>query len=65
MIVKELIERLQKCDPEATVYTEQWQEMDVNVVGIVESEKIVYIADDLDALRVDMEEEKRILKEVK
>lgn len=64
MIVKELMSLLAKCDPNARVYTQQWKENYVNSVAEVPNEGLVYLADDLSALKSDFDEEKRLLKEV-
>ena len=54
MIVKELIEKLQKCDPNATVCVEAYRDplaTDVKEYdGIIEGNKLVYIADTFDYL---------------
>lgn len=61
MKVKDLIKMLQKCDPEADVALECWQ---CNTPRIVEQwedkekefEPLVYIADDMDVIGDELEE---------
>lgn len=52
MIVKELIEKLSKCDPNATVYLETWGDPNAKVVreycDIDSNEPFIYISDDMD-----------------
>lgn len=70
MKVKELIEKLKKCNPEATVFTNQWQEMDVNDVIVAKAkddgetanatqglDEVIYIGDDFDELHYELEED--------
>ena len=59
MIVKDLINKLQKCNPEARVYTEQYSENCINKVCIAQKcghdgADIVYLADDLCAIECDL-----------
>jgi len=62
MKVKNLIEMLQKCDPEAVVVLETWQD---NTARVVEQwqdkeedfESLVYIADDMEAVGYELEED--------
>ena len=70
MTVKELVEKLEKCNPDARVYTEQYNDSRVNTVGTVEAydydkADVVYLADDLCAVKLDLEYEGLKLTEVK
>lgn len=51
MIVKELIEKLEKCDPNAEIYLETWSEPNAKVVqeycDTDSGTSFIYIADDL------------------
>lgn len=51
MVVKELIEKLNKCDPNAEVYLETWSEPNAKVVqeycDTYSNTPFIYIADDL------------------
>ena len=77
MKVKELIEKLKKCNPEATVFTNQWQEMDVNGVVVAKAkndevianttqglDEVVYIGDDFDELHYELEEDGFIVQKI-
>lgn len=61
MKVKELIEKLQKLNPNTEVYTEQWSENNTNkvLVTLDESGKEVcaYIGDDFEELEYELKEE--------
>lgn len=59
MNVKELIDKLSKCNPDATVCVEAWMSPEVKVVKEFETEigKCVYIGDDLDNLEYEMNED--------
>lgn len=52
MTVKELIEKLQKCNPNSTVYLETWDTPKAKVVreycDIHSNSSFIYIADDID-----------------
>lgn len=68
MLVKDLIEKLQKCNPNARVYTEQYNDSSVSVVGEVNNYNgmdVVYLADGLWAVEEELKEEGLIIKEVK
>lgn len=70
MTVEELISKLQKCNPNARVYTEQYNDSRVNKIGTVEAydydkSDVVYLADDLCAVELDLEYEGLKLKEIK
>ena len=68
MIVKELINKLQKCNPEARVYTEQYNDSSVGVVGEVDNYNgmdVVYLGDTLWAVEEELKEEGLTIKEVK
>ena len=56
MTVKELIEKLQKCNPDATVCVEAWSDPVVKEVEeyVVENESYVYIGDDLENIRYEL-----------
>ena len=68
MLVKELINKLQKCKPTAQVYTEQYNNTIVGVVGEVDNYNgmdVVYLGDTLYAVEEELKEEGLTLKEVK
>lgn len=68
MLVKDLIKKLQKCNPNARVYTEQYNDSSVGVVGEVDNYNgmdVVYLADDLWAIEEELKEEGLTIKEVK
>lgn len=68
MLVKDLIEKLQKCNPNARVYTEQYNDSSVSAVGEVNNYNgmdVVYLADGLWAVEEELKEEGLIIKEVK
>ena len=68
MLVKDLIKKLQKCNPNARVYTEQYNDSSVGVVGEVANYNgmdVVYLADGLWAVEEELKEEGLIIKEVK
>ena len=52
MKIKELIEKLQKCDPEAQAYTEQYRSNEVAEIAMATNNlgSCVYIGDDLEEL---------------
>lgn len=67
MLVKDLIKKLQKCNPNARVYTEQYNDSSVGVVGEVNNYNgmdVVYLADGLWAVEEELKEEGLIIKEV-
>ena len=59
MNVKELIDKLSKCNSDATVCVEAWMSPEAKVVKEFETEigKCVYIGDDLDNLEYEMNED--------
>ena len=68
MIVKDLISKLQKCKPTARVYTEQYNDSSVIVVGEVDNYNgmdVVYLGDSLWAVEEELKEEGLTIKEVK
>ena len=68
MLVKDLIKKLQKCNPNARVYTEQYNDSSVGVVGEVDNYNgmdVVYLADGLWAVEEELKEEGLTIKEVK
>lgn len=68
MTVKELITKLQKCNPEAKVYTEQYNNNKVSEVGEIDDYngmKVVYLADTLCAVEEELNEQGIIIKEVR
>lgn len=68
MLVKDLIKKLQKCNPNARVYTEQYNDSSVGVVGEVDNYNgmdVVYLADDLCAAEEELKEEGLTIREVK
>lgn len=68
MLVKDLIKKLQKCNPNARVYTEQYNNSSVGVVGEVDNYNgmdVVYLADGLWAVKEELKEKGLIIKEVK
>lgn len=68
MTVEKLISKLQKCKPTARVYTEQYNDSSVGVVGEVNNYNgmdIVYLGDTLWAVEEELKEEGLTLKEVK
>lgn len=68
MLVKDLIKKLQKCNPNARVYTEQYNDSSVGVVGEVNNYNgmdVVYLADGLWAVEEELKEEGLTIKEVK
>ena len=70
MLVKDLIKKLQKCNPNARVYTEQYNDSIVDVVGEVDNydydgRDVIYLADTLCAVEEELKEEGLIIKEVK
>lgn len=68
MLVKDLIKKLQKCNPNARVYTEQYNDSSVDVVGEVDNYNgmdVVYLADGLWAVEEELKEEGLTIKEVK
>lgn len=67
MLVKDLIKKLQKCNPNARVYTEQYNDNSVRVVGEVDDYNgmdVVYLADGLWTVEEELKEEGLIIKEV-
>lgn len=68
MKAKELIEKLQKLNPETEVYTNQWMEMDINEMLIAKDkdtgECFAYVGDDLDALQYELENDNYTTKRV-
>ena len=56
MTVKELIEELQKCSPDAKVCAEVWMEPAVDKVKeyVIDNKPYVYIGDDLDELEYNL-----------
>ena len=56
MTVKELIEKLQKCSPDAIVCVEAWEDAEVNEVKeyIIDDTPYVYIGDDLENLSYEL-----------
>ena len=66
MTVKELIEKLQKCNPDATVCVEAWSDPEVKEVKEYTDGDCtyVYIGDDLENVTYEMTEEDDF-KEVK
>ena len=68
MLVKDLIKKLQKCNLNARVYTEQYNDSSVAVVGEVDNYNdmdVVYLGDTLCAVEEELKEEGLTLKEVK
>ena len=68
MLVKELITKLKKCKPTAHVYTEQYNNSSVSVVGEVDNYDgmdVVYLGDTLYAVEEELKEEGLTLQEVK
>ena len=70
LTVKQLIDKLQKCDPDALVYAETWYEPRVQAIGTVsnyngDNKDVVYITDDLFVAKKDLKNGNFILKEVK
>ena len=68
MTVKELITKLQKCNPEAKVYTEQHNENNISEIGEIDNYngmKVVYLADTLYAVEEELNKEGVVIKEVK
>ena len=59
MNVRELINKLSKCNPDATVCIEAWMSPEAKVVKEFETEigKCVYIGDDLDNLEYEMSQD--------
>lgn len=59
MTVRELIDKLSKCDPESIVCVEAWASPEANVVKEFETEigKCTYIGDDLENLEYEMNED--------
>ena len=59
MTVRELIDKLSKCDPESTVCVEAWMSPEAKVVKEFETEigTCTYIGDDLDNLEYEMDED--------
>ena len=56
MTVKQLMENLAKCNPNATVCIEAWQEPEAKMIGeyIIDGEAYVYIGDDLENLEYEL-----------
>lgn len=56
MTVKELMEKLQKCSPNAIVCVEAWMDPVANKVKeyIIDGKPYVYIGDDLDELEYEL-----------
>lgn len=56
MTVKQLMENLAKCNPNATVCVEAWQEPEVKMIGeyIIDGKPYVYIGDDLEELEYEL-----------
>ena len=70
MTVEELINKLQKCNPSARVYTEQYNDSRVNKIGTVKAydydkSDVVYLADDLCAVECDLKYDGFKIEEVK
>jgi hypothetical protein len=61
MTVKELIEKLQKCNPNSTVYLETWDTPVAKVVheycDMHSNSSFIYIADDIDYIEEDILED--------
>lgn len=68
MTVKELIEKLQKCTPNSTVYLETWDTPNAKVVqeycDIHSNSSFIYIADDLDYIEDEILEDAIKMEEV-
>lgn len=56
MTVKELMKKLEKCSPNATVCIEAWMDQVANKVKeyIIDGKPYVYIGDDLDELEYEL-----------
>ena len=56
MTVKQLMENLAKCNPNATVCVEVWQEPEAKMIGeyIIDRKPYVYIGDDLEELEYEL-----------
>lgn len=59
MTVRELIEKLQKCDPNATVCVEAWSDPEIKEVKEYTDNEFsyVYIGDDLENVTYELTEE--------
>ena len=60
MTVKQLMEELVKCDPNATVCIEAWQEPEAKMIAeyIIDGKPYVYIGDDLENIEYELGLEK-------
>lgn len=56
MTVKQLMENLAKCNPNATVCIEAWQEPEAKMIGeyIIDGKPYVYIGDDLEEFEYEL-----------
>ena len=68
MIVKELIEKLQKCNPNSTVYLEVLNNPEAKVIqeycDVHSNASFIYIADDMDYIEDDILENAIKIEEV-